>query len=326
MQIGQPCRSLLGTHPQADNDRDIYLVFEHMETDLHAAIRANILGDVHKQYIMWQTLKALKFMHSANLLHRDMKPSNLLLNADCLMKVADFGLARSLRDISDASVEQPVLTDYVATRWYRAPEILLGSTRYTFGVDMWSMGCILAETLAGKPIFAGSSTIDQLERIIELTGRPSASDMEGIESPFAATMLAQVGGVDSEESEEVKAARWAKRFPDASADALDLLRQFMHFNPAKRISAAAALRHPYVSPFHNPEAERDAGFKVSARAASGWSGRLGRRELRAPPAEPAAWLVPPARPCAATAAAVRRRRCRVSAIGACRSHRHLTSA
>merc|ERR1719191_1638766 len=83
---------------KADNDRDIYLVVEHMETDLHAAIRANILGDVHKQYIMWQTLKALKFMHSANLLHRDMKPSNLLLNSDCLMKVADFGLARSLRD------------------------------------------------------------------------------------------------------------------------------------------------------------------------------------------------------------------------------------
>ena len=80
---------------KADNDRDIYLVFEHMETDLHAAIRANILGDVHKQYIMWQALKALKFMHSANLLHRDMKPSNLLLNSDCLMKVADFGLARS---------------------------------------------------------------------------------------------------------------------------------------------------------------------------------------------------------------------------------------
>ena len=73
----------------------IYFVFEYMETDLHAAIRANILQDIHKQYILWQSLKALKFMHSAELLHRDMKPSNLLLNSDCLMKVADFGLARS---------------------------------------------------------------------------------------------------------------------------------------------------------------------------------------------------------------------------------------
>ena len=103
---------------KADNDRDIYLVFEIMETDLHAAIRAAILQDIHKQYITWQTLKALKYMHSAELLHRDMKPSNLLLNSDCLMKVADFGLARSLAEIRSGTAEgATVLTDYVATRW-----------------------------------------------------------------------------------------------------------------------------------------------------------------------------------------------------------------
>jgi len=103
---------------KADNDRDIYLVFEYMETDLHAAIRANILQDIHKQYVVWQTLKALKFMHSADLLHRDMKPSNLLLNSECLMKVADFGLARSLRDLQQSDGDAAaVLTDYVATRW-----------------------------------------------------------------------------------------------------------------------------------------------------------------------------------------------------------------
>ena len=102
---------------KADNDRDIYLVFEIMETDLHAAIRANILQDIHKQYIMWQSLKALKYMHSANLLHRDMKPSNLLLNSDCLMKVADFGLARSLREAAHSNEHAHKLTDYVATRW-----------------------------------------------------------------------------------------------------------------------------------------------------------------------------------------------------------------
>merc|ERR1719274_490963 len=81
---------------KADNDRDIYLVFEYMETDLHATIRANILEGTHKQYIMYQAFKALMYMHSAKLVHRDMKPSNLLLNSECLMKVADFGLARSL--------------------------------------------------------------------------------------------------------------------------------------------------------------------------------------------------------------------------------------
>ena len=157
---------------KADNDRDIYLVFEHMETDLHAAIRANILGDVHKQYIMWQALKALKFMHSANLLHRDMKPSNLLLNSDCLMKVADFGLARSFNIDGHDDDGDAVFTDYIATRWYRAPEILLGSNKYSTAVDMWGAGCILGEILAGKPVFAGSSTIQQLELICGLVGKP----------------------------------------------------------------------------------------------------------------------------------------------------------
>ena len=138
---------------RAENDKDIYLVFEFMETDLHAAIRANILEDVHKQYIMYQAFKALKYMHSAELVHRDMKPAKLLLNAECLMKVADFGLARSVIDErnGDGELAPPCCTDYVATRWYRAPEILVGSDRYGKQVDMWSMGCIFAEMLQGKP-------------------------------------------------------------------------------------------------------------------------------------------------------------------------------
>lgn len=122
---------------RADNDKDIYLVFEHMEIDLHAVVRANILEEVHKRYIIYQVLKAMKYIHSGQVLHRDMKPSNLLLNSECFVKVADFGLARSIDALEDPNqVSMPVLTDYVATRWYRAPEILLGSTKYTKGVDM----------------------------------------------------------------------------------------------------------------------------------------------------------------------------------------------
>ena len=81
-----------------------------------------------------------------------------------------------------------VLTDYVATRWYRAPEILLGSTSYSYGVDIWAVGCILGELLNGKPIFPGSSTMNQLDRILEVTGRPSAEDVAALQSPFAETM------------------------------------------------------------------------------------------------------------------------------------------
>lgn len=97
------------------------------------------------------------------------QPSNILLNSECLVKVCDFGLARS---VASAKGDNPVLTDYVATRWYRAPEILLGSTKYTKGVDMWSIGCIFGELLGGRPMFPGTSTLNQLDRIMEV--RPSS--------------------------------------------------------------------------------------------------------------------------------------------------------
>lgn len=239
---------------KAENDRDIYLVFEYMETDLHAVIRANILKDIHKQYIIYQLFKAIKYMHSANVLHRDMKPSNLLLNSDCFLKVADFGLARSIASLENETVENPVLTDYVATRWYRAPEILLGSTKYTKGVDIWSVGCILGELLAGKPMFPGTSTMNQLDRIIEVTGRPSQDDIEAINSPFAATML--------ESLPRTQPASLNERFQYASEEALDLLSQCLQFNPDKRITAEGALKHPYVTAFHNPEEEPDCDREI----------------------------------------------------------------
>mmetsp|Transcript_62617 Transcript_62617/g.135955 ORF Transcript_62617/g.135955 Transcript_62617/m.135955 type:complete len:444 (-) Transcript_62617:119-1450(-) len=231
---------------RADNDQDIYLICDYMESDLHAVIRANILEEIHKQYIIYQLLKSLKYMHSGQMLHRDIKPSNILLNSDCQVKVCDFGLARSVVQQND-NAANPVLTDYVATRWYRAPEILLGSTSYTKGVDLWSVGCILGELLSAKPIFPGTSTMNQLDRIMELTGRPSAEDVEAIRSPFAATML--------ESLSMTRPRPLTEMFPSAGAEALDLLRLCLQFNPTKRISAEEALRHPYVVQFHNPEDE-----------------------------------------------------------------------
>jgi len=153
-----------------------------------------------------------------------------------------------------------VLTDYVATRWYRAPEILLGSTSYHFGVDMWSMGCILAEALVGKPIFPGASTINQIERIIELTGKPSAADIADVDSPYAATMLQSLS--PSTASDKSADQRWAAKFPNAQPDALDLLKKLLVFNPKKRLSAKEALEHPYVAAFHNEAHEREANGPV----------------------------------------------------------------
>lgn len=100
-------------------------------------------------------------MHSAGVIHRDIKPSNILINRDCLVKIADFSLARYIGiDEGDGNYQQAILTDYVAARWYRAPEILLGSSRYSFAADMWGLGCVIAELYLGRPMFPGSSTLN----------------------------------------------------------------------------------------------------------------------------------------------------------------------
>jgi mitogen-activated protein kinase 15 len=154
-----------------------------------------------------------------------------------------FPRFRHFFDLTDT----PVLTDYVATRWYRAPEILLGSTKYTKGVDMWSIGCILGELLGGHPLFPGESTMDQLSKVIEITGVPSKSDIKSIESSYRTSML--------EKAIISKQKSLAATFPNASREALDLLHKLLQFNPEKRIDAETALRHPYLAQFHNPDDE-----------------------------------------------------------------------
>lgn len=214
-----------------------------------------------------------------------MKPSNLLLNSDCLMKVADFGLARSLPETR--IVDPSPLTDYVATRWYRAPEILLGSGTYHFAVDMWAVGCILGEMLVGKPIFPGTSTMNQLEKITSLVGCPPRDDVAKL-SPFAQSMLfsdtikgttsypcAHSGhpftsdeAADGQRPEQAArrddevTARFQKEFPSATDDAIHLLIHLMQFDPKKRISAETALEHPYIAQFHDPSVERTANRAV----------------------------------------------------------------
>ena len=135
-----------------DQMKDVYIVQCLMETDLYKLLKTQTLSNDHICYFLYQILRGLKYIHSANVLHRDLKPSNLLLNTTCDLKICDFGLAR----VADPDHDHTgFLTEYVATRWYRAPEIMLNSKGYTKSIDIWSVGCILAEMISNKPIFPG---------------------------------------------------------------------------------------------------------------------------------------------------------------------------
>ncbi|XP_034561451.1 mitogen-activated protein kinase 15 isoform X2 [Notolabrus celidotus] len=240
---------------RAQNDKDIYLIFEYMDTDLHAVIKkGSLLKDIHKCYVMYQLLKAIKYLHSGNVIHRDQKPSNVLLDTDCVVKLCDFGLARSLNQIQEDS-GNPALTEYVATRWYRAPEILLGSARYTKGVDMWSLGCILGEMLLGKALFPGTSTINQIEKIMSAIPHPSPEDILAIKSEYGSSVIQRMLLKPQVPLEDLLQL-------SVPPDALDLLKGLLVFNPDKRLTAEQALQHPYVARFHSPAKEPALNYDV----------------------------------------------------------------
>ncbi|KDQ11969.1 hypothetical protein BOTBODRAFT_34826 [Botryobasidium botryosum FD-172 SS1] len=235
------------------NFGEVYLYQELMEADLHAIIRSGQpLSDAHFQSFMYQTLCGLKYIHSANVLHRDLKPGNLLVNADCELKICDFGLARGYSpdgtagDPKAAGV-QGFMTEYVATRWYRAPEIMLSFANYTTAIDVWSIGCILAELLGGKPIFKGRDYVDQLNQILHYLGTPTEDTLRRVGSPRAQDYIRSL---------PIKARiPFATLYPHANPLAVDLLTQMLTFDPAKRISCEQALAHPYLAVWHDPSDE-----------------------------------------------------------------------
>ena len=221
---------------------DVYLVYELMDTDLHQIIRSKqTLLDEHCQYFAYQILRGLKYVHSAKVLHRDLKPSNILLNANCDLCICDFGLARSM-------VERgAMMTSYVVTRWYRAPELLLNSEEYAASIDVWSVGCILAEIIDRKPIFPGKDFIHQMRLIIETLGSPSEEDVAYISSPYARKYVASLPHKPKID--------FSTLYPSANPLAVDLLERMLVFNPQRRISVDDALAHPYLASLHDAAAE-----------------------------------------------------------------------
>ncbi|KAG8720461.1 MAP kinase Pmk1 [Ceratobasidium sp. 394] len=232
--------------------KEVYLVQELMETDMHRVIRTQELSDDHCQYFIYQTLRALKALHSANVLHRDLKPSNLLLNANCDLKLCDFGLARSALPppSSAANDASTFMTEYVATRWYRAPEVMLTFKEYTRAIDIWSVGCVLAEMLSGKPLFPGRDYHHQLSLILEVLGTPSLDDFYAINSARSREYIRALPFR--------KKKNFSQLFPNANPLAVDLLEKCLTFNPKRRIDVVQALAHPYLEPYHDADDEPEA--------------------------------------------------------------------
>ena len=231
---------------KAENDKDIYLVFEYMETDLHTVIRANILEPIHKQFIMYQLLKALKFIHSAGIIHRDLKPSNLLINSDSYIKVCDFGLARC---ITTSTGKDVVMTDYVATRWYRSPELLLSGGIYGPDVDYWAVGCIMGELADGNPMFPGENETDQINCIIKILGNLP----EELVNMFYKNPIYEGKKLINISKPETIERRYMEKL---GPTAIDFMKGLLQLDPKKRLNSETVFKHRYFAPFMKEEEEK----------------------------------------------------------------------
>ncbi|XP_042510787.1 mitogen-activated protein kinase 3-like [Macadamia integrifolia] len=216
---------------------DVYIATELMDTDLHQIIRSNQqLSEEHSQYFLYQILRGLKYIHSANVIHRDLKPSNLLLNANCDLKICDFGLARP-------TSENEFMTEYVVTRWYRAPELLLNSSDYTASIDVWSVGCIFMELMNRRPLFPGRDHVHQMRLLTELLGTPNESELGFVRNEDARRFIRQLSPHPRQP--------FAQIFPHVHPDAIDLIEKMLTFDPNRRITVEEALAHPYLARLHD---------------------------------------------------------------------------
>jgi protein kinase len=214
-----------------ENNKELYFVFEFLQMNLYQLIkdRTKFLAETTVRNCMYQMLMGVGYMHSAGYFHRDLKPENMLVTEDGVLKVADLGLAREIKS-------KPPYTDYVSTRWYRAPEVLLRSARYSAPIDLWALGAMMAELYTFRPLFPGSSEPDEINKICQVMGTPTNANWpQGLklarEMKFQFPTYAPVP--------------LRKLVPNASPEAIHLMTQLLHYDPARRPTCAEALSHPF---------------------------------------------------------------------------------
>ncbi|KAF5938959.1 hypothetical protein HYC85_023218 [Camellia sinensis] len=208
----------------------LYFVFEYMECNLYQLMkdRGNLFSEAEVRNWCFQVFQGLAYMHQRGYFHRDLKPENVLVSKD-VIKIADFGLAREISS-------QPPYTEYVSTRWYRAPEVLLQSPMYNSAVDMWAMGAIMAELFTLRPLFPGSSEADEIYKICSIIGTPNEIEWtKGLKLASAINyQFPQLTGV-----------HLSVLMPSASKDAINIITSLCSWDPCKRPTALEALQHPF---------------------------------------------------------------------------------
>lgn len=250
------------TPAQSNEDFNVYLVTHLMGSDLNNIIKQQALTDEHVQFLVYQILRGLKYVHSAGIVHRDLKPSNIAVNEDCELRILDFGLARAT---------DHEMTGYVATRYWRAPEIMLNWMHYGKEVDLWSVGCIMAELLTGQVLFPGTDHIDQLTRILQIVGTPDKKFLSKITSETARTYIESMPHYPRKE--------FSSFFVGANPKAVNLMEELLVMDPDRRYSAEEALAHPYFTNYADPEDEPtaplfDDSFEKEELDAKGWKERV----------------------------------------------------
>jgi len=278
-------------------DNMLHLIFEYMESNLYdlmqkKAIKRFSENDIKN--IIWQLVRSLAHMHKYGFFHRDLKPENILVKNETNIKLADFGLAREIRSI-------PPYTEYVSTRWYRAPECLLSSNNYNSPIDIWAVGAIMAELYCGKPLFPGNNNKDMLLKICRIIGPPSAASWpEGIKMskkidfkfPNSANLINFSGGNSNIDSSPQKGLKLDINYSmsnivkEASDEAIRFIEDILKWDPNKRPTAAELLEHPFLKGFTGiKERFRDSGLQnfgikeSKVRIESGVKSRIGSRKI-----------------------------------------------